>query len=565
MAAGPFLLQGPRTARAAPGIGRCNHGVCAGLRRRRPFRKTFAMFEPGLIQGLRRAVQLRADHIAVVDGTARFTWAGVADRVARLSAAFRALGLQAGDRVALLALNSHRSLETFLATLHAGGAVVPLNHRLSDSELAAQIADCSPRILLLGEDFVQLAAGLASAAPGMAALIEASGRAAPAPGLQPYEQLVAAHAPGPDSGRCGRDLACIFYTSGTTSAAKGVMLCHANIMANTANVLASIPMDTDSVHLHHGPLFHVAAGVRLFSVTHAAGKHVFLPRFVASEVLETIAREGVTIATFVPTMLRAMLDDPLIRTADLSCLKLISYGSAPMPEPLLREVMEALPHVRFVQSYGMTELSPVATMLGWREHLPDMAARGLLRSAGRAVTTAEVAIMGPDGAILPTGATGEVVVRGPMVMLGYWNRPDLTAEALRGGYMHTGDVGYLDADGYLFIVDRLKDMIITGGENVYSQEVENCLAAHPAVSQCAVFGRPHPHWGEAVHATVTLKAGETATPEALIAHCRAHIAHYKCPRTLEIRTAPMPLSGANKILKSVLRDELLAREETPAT
>ncbi|MBX9883767.1 MAG: AMP-binding protein, partial [Novosphingobium sp.] len=182
-----------------------------------------------------------------------------------------------------------------------------------------------------------------------------------------------------------------------------------------------------------------------------------------------------------------------------------------------------------------------------------------LRSAGRPVLFAEVGIVDAQGRLLPAGETGEIVARGPNVMLGYWNRPDLTAEALRGGWMHTGDIGYFDEQGYLFVVDRLKDMIISGGENVYSLEVENVIAAHPAVSQCAVFGRPDERWGEAVHAVATLKAGMTATEGELIAHCRASLAHYKCPRTLEIRHQPMPLSGANKISKARLREELLGR------
>jgi acyl-CoA synthetase (AMP-forming)/AMP-acid ligase II len=308
------------------------------------------------------------------------------------------------------------------------------------------------------------------------------------------------------------------------------MLSHTNIAANTAQTVPELELSERSVHLHHGPLFHVAPAARVFTTTWVGGTHVILARFSPAEVIAEIARTRVTHGTFVPTMFRAILD----------------------------EIMAALPAARFAQSYGMTELSPVVTVLGWRDHLPERRASGVLRSAGRPALLAEVRVVDTEDKPLPVGEAGEIVARGPMVMLGYWNRPEQTAEALRGGWMHTGDIGYFDAAGYLYVVDRLKDMIISGGENVWSQEVENVLSAHPAVSQCAVLGIPHPHWGEAVHGVATLKPGIAATAQELIDHCRERLAHYKCPRTLEIRTAAMPLSGANKILKAALRAEHLA-------
>ena len=515
-------------------------------------------------QALRRAVHIRGEGRAVIDGAKSFTWAELADRVARLAGAFAALGLTRGGRVILLSLNSHRSLECFFAALHAGGVITPLNHRLAPGELQRQVADCAPEIIVLGDDFTGFAADFAAAAGGRPALLHTGDGPAPA-GLLSLEALIAEAAPIADARRGGDELACLLYTSGTTSAAKGVMLSHANLVANTANTLAELELGPDTVHLHHGPLFHVAPAARLFSVTHAAGTHVLLPRFVAGEVIAEMARTRVTHGTFVPTMFRAMLDDPALPGADLSALRVISYGSAPMPETLLAEMMRALPGARFLQSYGMTELSPVVTILGWRDHLPENRDKDVLRSAGRPVLLSEVAVVDANDKPLPPGQAGEIVARGPNVMLGYWNRPELSAEALRGGWMHTGDIGYFDERGYLFVVDRLKDMIISGGENVFSLEVENILTAHPAVSQCAVFGRPHDHWGEAVHAVVTLKAGMQATAGELIEHCRAHMAHYKCPRTLDIRTDPMPLSGANKIWKARLKEELLARDEAAAS
>ena len=502
-----------------------------------------------LTQGIVRAAMVRGSGTAIVDGARSFTWSEVAARVPRFAAVLRSHGLTAGGRVVLLAHNSHWSIEAFYAAFHAGGVMVPLNFRLSEQDLAVQVADCAPDVLLLGPDFLHLGEALRSAAGGTAQVLAVD---------ETLGALVDGAQPIPDAMRGGDDLSCIYYTSGTTSAAKGVMLSHANFMANTMNVWHTLELGERAVHMHHGPLFHLAAGARLFSVTQAAGTHVFLPRFQAGEVLAEVARSGVTHLTVVPTMLRTLLDDPALAATDLSSLRYLSYGSAPMPEPLLREALDKLPHVRFIQSYGMTELSPVATMLGWEDHLPSPRSSALLKSAGKPVATVEIAVVGPDGTQLPTGSHGEVVVRGPTVMQGYWNRPDLTEATIKGGWLHTGDIGFIDDDGYLTIADRLKDMIITGGENVFSQEVEQALSTHPAVSQCAVFGLPDPKWGEAVHAVVTLHARAETTGAELVAHCRDLLAHYKCPRVVDIRTAPMPLSGSNKIQKSDLRAEILA-------
>ncbi len=276
-------------------------------------------------------------------------------------------------------------------------------------------------------------------------------------------------------------------------------------------------------------------------------------------------RDKVTLATFVPTMVRTLLDQPDLAAYDLSSLQYITYGAAPMAEAMLREAIRALPKVRFVQSYGMTETSPIATLLGWRDHDISAGANPRLRSAGKAALLADIRIADPaSGADMPLGERGEVTVRGPMVMRGYWRQPEATAKAVRNGWMHTGDIGYLDADGYLYVVDRLKDVIISGGENIYSQEVENIIHLHPAVKDCAVFGLPDPKWGEIVHAVVVPKPGCTVTPEEIIAHCRASIASYKCPKTVQIRLIALPLSGTNKVLKAQLRNELIARRAETA-
>jgi long-chain acyl-CoA synthetase len=316
----------------------------------------------------------------------------------------------------------------------------------------------------------------------------------------------------------------------------------------------------DAVHLHVSPLFHVAGGARLFSTTLAGATHAVLPVFEPAAFLAAIERHRVTVTVIVPTMLNRLVSSPDFGQYDLSSLRLLTYGASPMPESLLRAAMAKLPGVAFMQSYGMTELSPVATMLAPRYHTWDGPDAGYVRSAGQPVFNADVQIVDADDRPLPRGVVGEVCVRGPMVMQGYWRQPELTAEALRGGWMHTGDAGYLDERGFLFLVDRVKDMIITGGENVFSVEVENVLYQHPAVHECAVIGIPSEAWGEAVHAIVVPKPGHTVDGAELVTFARERLSHFKAPKTCEVRRAELPKSGAGKILKSELKKPYWAGE-----
>jgi long-chain acyl-CoA synthetase len=267
-----------------------------------------------------------------------------------------------------------------------------------------------------------------------------------------------------------------------------------------------------------------------------------------------VARERVTRAGLAPTMLRMVLEHPRFAEFDLSSLKGLGYGAAPMPEVLVEAAMARLPWVGLMQGYGSTESASAFTMLPARNHALAGPHAGKLRSAGQVLAGSELAILDPEGRRLPPGRTGEICVRGDNVMLGYWNRPEETAAALAGGWLHTGDAGHLDADGFLFIVDRLKDMVVTGGENVFTAEVENALARHPAVAECAVIGVPDERWGERVHAVVRLREGAAADEAALVAHCAALIARYKCPKSVEFRAEPLPLSAVGKVLKTALRE-----------
>ena len=504
-----------------------------------------------LTDALHRAADRRGDETALVFGQQRWTWSQFADRVARLASVLRNLGVGDGDRVAMLAGSSHRYVEYYYATLWGGGIIFPLNARHALTEILEQVKDAEPTVLLVDRTYATMIGAIKAAAPSLQHVLFADDGDLPAETIS-YEQALAGAVPCDDARRGGEDIACLFYTGGTTGRAKGVMLSHGNLVANTHTLVALTGFDDTLVHLHAGPLFHLAAGGRVFTTTHVGGRHVVLPQFSPETVLSLVAREQITALTLVPTMLGMIVQRPDFDDYDLSSLRLISYGASPMPEPLLREAMGKIPGAQFAQSYGMTELSPLATYLGPDDHRPSSPAHRL-RSAGKPVPGVEVRVADGLDKTLAVGDVGEILVRGPNVMQGYWRQPALTEAALRGGWMHTGDSGRFDADGYLYVVDRVKDMIISGGENVYSTEVENAIALHPDVAQCAVIGIPHPKWGEAVHAVVVLKSGGAADADALMGHCRSLIAGYKCPRSVDIRSQPLPLSSVNKIDKATLR------------
>lgn len=509
-----------------------------------------------LTMALRRSLAMDDDAEALVSDEGRLTRREMVDRVARLAAALHDLGMQDGDRVAMLAPNGQRYVEFYFGVLWGGGIVVPVNSRFALVEMIEQVRDAEPVALIVDDTFVDLGIQLANGVQSIRALI-LTGKA-DAPGCRArtvrYEDALQAAKPAADAMRGEDDVACLFYTGGTTGRSKGVMLSHGNLWANAMATIAHLGLDDKLVHLHSGPLFHLGAGGRVYATAVAGGKHVVISRFTPEQALSAIAREKVTVATFVPTMLAMLLQLPDLDAYDLSSLRLITYGASPMPETILQECLRRLPQVRFAQSYGMTELSPVATMLGPEDHRLD-APPGRLRSAGRPVYSAEVRVVDADDRELPRGEIGEIVVRGPIVMKGYWRKPELTAQTLRGGWMHTGDSGYFDDHGYLFVADRIKDMIISGGENVYSIEVENAICSHPEVAQCAVIGIPDPRWGETVHAIVVPRPGaRSLTLEAIVAHCRSLIAGYKCPRSIELREEPLPQSSVNKIDKAALRE-----------
>jgi long-chain acyl-CoA synthetase len=501
---------------------------------------------------VKRSVQRNRTGCAAMFGSRRRSWGEFQQRVARFAGGLKSLGLETGDRVAILALNSDRYLEYYIAVPWAGCVVVPLNTRWTVGEIVYALNDSNASLLLVDDRFLDMAERIAAEAKGLRAIIHI-GDGEAAANTVAYEQLVRRSDPVADAARDGEDLAGIFYTGGTTGFSKGVMLPYRGLWASAMAGLRVHDIDRDSVCLHTAPMFHLADFALIVGTLLAGATHAIVPTFEPEPVLNAIERYRVSHVLLITTMIRMLVTHPKVVESDLSSLRMVFYGGSPIPEAVLIEAMRVLPDCRFTQAYGMTELSPIATMLTPDYHVLQGEKAGKLASAGQAAMCCEVEIVDPSGVEVPRGVVGEVRVRGPNVMLGYWNKPEETAAALRGGWMYTGDAAYMDEEGFVYIVDRLKDMIVTGGENVYSAEVENAVAKHPAIGQCAVIGIPDEKWGEAVHAIVILKDGQRASARAIIDHCRTLIAGYKCPRSIAFRTDPMPLSGAGKVLKRELR------------
>ena len=498
---------------------------------------------------LARTARVRTRHRALVDGTRSRDWGEVADRVTRVASAIQAMGVRPGDRVAVLALTNDRYVELLCAIPRAGGVVVPLNWRWSIAELIDGVADCEPVLLFVDDRMADVGRQIVAGRPE----IRVASIGEDPQGLPHYEQMILDHAPGDDAGRGGDELYQLGYTGGTTGRSKAAMLSHRNVIDEAMMCWSEGLFREDCVYLLNGPMFHAAGSWPSLSVMGSGGTLVVMPQFDAGEALRLIEAHGVTESLLVPAVIQMVIEHPDFAATDTSSFRTVIYGASPITEALLDRAIAALPQARFIQAYGMTELSPMCAILPDYALRGEYRARGVYRAAGRATVGVEIRIVDENDVELPCGEVGEIVVRGENVMLGYWRRPEETAHALRGGWMHTGDGGRMDEEGFVYVVDRVKDMIISGGENVYSQEVENAIALHPAVRQCAVVGIPSEKWGESVHAIIRLHDGATLTEAELIEHCRPLIAGYKLPRSMQIWDGEFPLTPANKVLKRELR------------
>ncbi len=484
-------------------------------------------------QPLTRALSTAAGSCAVVCQDSRRTYAELGGRCRRLAGAMRKLGLAPQDRVGVIALNSDRYLELYLGLPAAGYVLVPVNSRLAPAEMQAILDDAGVSVVFADAEY-----------PGAAGI----GKMLTIPG--DYEDLIAAADEVPlGEGVAEGDLAALFYTSGTTGAAKGAMHTHRSLVSSGLHFMATWPFDRQTRWLVASPMFHTGGILATLATVWAGGTHVIMPRFDPDLAVDLIEREAVTHTLLVPTMLAATVGAQLARPRDVSSLRYLSHGASPISAETLRRTRQAFPGAELLHVYGTTETTPITTLLRHEERILDTPR---VRSCGQPAVGVEMRVVNNDMEDLPPGAVGQMAVRGPSVMAGYWRKPEETAEVLRGGWYLTGDLGYRDEESYIYLVDRAKDMIVSGGENIYSTEVEDALGSHRAVKEVAVFGVPDPRWGESVYAVVF--SSRQVTADELVAHCRGRIAGFKVPRRIELRTEPLPKSAAGKILKRDLRE-----------
>jgi len=503
-------------------------------------------------QMLRQAVMEQPNRLGTIYGQRRRTWREIGERVPRLAAALRKLGVREGECVAALAMNSDRYLELFFAIPWSGAAFAPLNIRWSVAENRFALGDSGAKVMFVDDTFLEQAKELKGASNLQ--LIYMGDNPLP-PGMLSYENLIQQAEPIPDADRNGEDLYIVLYTSGTTLQSKGVALSHRNVVYVSVCFLATLPFRDDLSHLHVGGMFHLSGAGPAWYITLAAGTHVILPKFEPEPVMAAMSEHRVTNVVLVPTMINMLMNHPDLKSFDLTSVRTCVYGGSPMPETVMHTAIRELPTWGFHQIYGMTETAGYATAFKWKDHLEAVAHYPeRMKSAGRPVTGMQVRIARPDGSDAKAGENGEILIRGDNVMTRYFNNPEESKAVLRNGWMHSGDAGYIDEHGFLYVADRIKDMIVTGGENVYSVDVERALYQHPAVREAAVIGIPSERWGEAVHAVVVLKDKQSASAEELIGHCRSLIGGYKCPRSVEFRTEALPTTPVGKIRKNVLRD-----------
>jgi fatty-acyl-CoA synthase len=499
----------------------------------------------------RRAV-LSGDHIAVIDGDRRITYVEFDRRTDQFAQALREVGVRQGDRVAALLVNSAAFLETMFAAAKLGAVFVPINFRLASAEVTYLLADSGADVFVWSSHLSALArAALDGEGVRVRARVVVGGE--PADGEADFEQMLAsgeARALGIDV--AGSDLSCLMYTSGTTGRPKGAMLTHDNHLWNAINTLVGHNLRENDRTVTVMSLFHIGGlGSHTLPLLYLGGTVALLPAFDPENTLAAMARERATVQILVPAMWAALMTIPAFDSYDLSALKLAVTAGAPCPLPVLEYFQGK--GVPFQEAFGMTETAPAISLLA-ADHVKDKPG-----SIGRALFHVETRFVDDDDRDVPVGDVGELVVRGPNVFAGYWGLPEATAAAFRGGWFHTGDLGRVDADGFITLVDRKKDMIITGGENVYPIEVEQVICRHPAVREVAVVGVPHARWGETPIAVVALEDGAQVTGDEHIGYARERLAHFKCPTRVEY-VPELPRNATGKVLKTTLRKEYGGQE-----
>ena len=498
---------------------------------------------------------------AVICGETRLSYAEFRHRVDRLAGGLRSLGLAKNTHIAAILPNCHRFLEVYFAAAKLGAVLVPINTRLDHKDFSYILENSRAEAVIFHSDFY---AGLktwirGSAGPGILVGPAAETRLeAGRDGVLDYESLldVPDFPAGPGVGIADSDIAQIYYTSGTTGKPKGVILTHRNNRVHSERAIKELSLSSTDRWLHVSPMFHLADAWAVWAITEAGGTHILVPRFEPALVLEAIETRGVTLSNFIPTMLTRLVNVPGVEKHDFSSLNLIMSGGAPMATDIIRRVVKIF-GCRYIQTFGLTETSPFLTMSildGRLERLPFEEKLRYMATTGRPFLGVELRVVREDGTEVYPNETevGEIIVRGDTVTPGYWRLPEETAERIVDGWLHTRDLAVMNPEGYITIVDRKDDLIITGGENVYSIEVEDVLYSHPGILEAAVIGVPDADWGERVTAVVVRKEGDRPQEADIIKHCRDRLAGFKIPKTV-IFMDRLPKTGSGKICKFKLR------------
>jgi len=520
-----------------------------------------------LTETLTKALKLFPEKQAIVCGGKHWTYQEFCNRINRLSHCLKGFGIKKDDKVAILHPNCHTFLETYYAIPQIGAISVPINYRLSPREIAFILQDSESKILIADSMFKNQIDPIRKEIPGIEKILW-TGEDKGNPCLSAskdsidssYEKVLqrADFSVLPAPPIHGEDIAQIYYTSGTTGRPKGVMLSHKNVATHALGTIAEIHLTDCDVWIHVAPLFHLADAWATWAVTWVGGTHVLVREFDAKVVLETIQREKVTLTNLIPTMLNLMVNHPELGKFDYSSLRVLLSGGAPIAPEVVRKIVETF-KCDYIQTYGMTETSPYLTLSILKEHLKKLSNEDQLRfksKTGREFIGVALKVVNEQGKEIKKDEkeVGEIIVKGDIVTKGYWKLPEETKKSIKEGWLYTGDMAVIDEEGYVTIVDRKKDMILTGGENVYSTEVENVLYMHPAILECAVVGVPDQKWGEAVKGIVVLKPGQKATEQGIIQFCKERMAHYKAPKSIEFIEA-LPRTGSGKIHKKGLRDK----------
>jgi fatty-acyl-CoA synthase len=506
---------------------------------------------------LAKARRLHSSKQAVVCGGQRWSYGQFCDRAARLGSFLATSGVGHQDRIAILHPNCHYFLETYYAAALLGAVCVPINSRLSPREMAYILNHSESKALVVDPMFKAQIDAIRTEVSGTLSMIwTGAGTGADATYESALEQ-----SPGDiavTTRAASHDAAQIYYTSGTTGKPKGVVLSHKNVYVHALGAIAELQLTDRDVWGHVAPLFHLADAWATWAVTWIGGTHVIVRDFDPPNVFAAIEEEKITITNLIPTMLNLMVNHGDVKNHDYGSLRVLLSGGAPIAPEIVRKIIETF-RCDYIQTYGMTETSPYLTLSSLKAHLRRLPYEEQLRfkaKTGREFIAVELRVVDGRGEDVARtdNEVGEIIVKGDIVTEGYWKAPEETAKAIRDGWLYTGDLATIDAEGYVTIVDRKKDMILTGGENVYSTEVENVLYSHPAILECAVIGVPDEKWGEAVKAVIVLKHGRRVDESAIIRFCKERLARFKAPKSVEF-TAALPKTGSGKILKKELREK----------